>query len=546
MDKKWWKEGVVYQVYPRSFKDSNNDGIGDICGVTEKLDYLKYLGVDIIWLSPIFKSPNDDNGYDISDYRDIMDEFGSMEDFKILLDTAHKKGFKLILDLVVNHTSDEHEWFKKSVKRIEPYTDYYIWRDVQNNWESHFSGTAWDYNEERGQYYLHLFTKKQPDLNWENPLVRQEVYDIMNFWFDIGIDGFRMDTVNMYSKVPGFPSMEKEGLSLATPYFLNGPRIHEYLHGMYVNSLCKYDVMSVGEAPQVDPEMALLYVGKDRQELNMIIHFDHMFADDPPEGAGKWERRPTDLNKVRDVFVKWQKGLAKDGWNCLYMSNHDQPRQASRFANDQYKNGATMLATMLHTLKGTPFIYQGEELGMKNAYFKNEWDYRDVETINSIAENKVKGIPFEALRENLGKYSRDNARTPMHWDNSMYMGFSQAPTWIGINENCRDINVEAQTADADSVLNYYKKLIALRKTHDVLIYGDFEEIELGEDLFCYTRTLNDKKAYILLNLACNQTKVTLPDTFDITAPCIISNCNITIKKEMNLPPYFATVLLSDG
>lgn len=395
MNKKWWKESVVYQIYPRSFKDSNGDGIGDLKGIIEKLDYLKELGIDVIWLSPIYKSPNDDNGYDISDYRDIMDEFGSLEDFDVLLDEAHKRNIKIIMDLVVNHTSDEHRWFIESKKSVDnKFRDYYVWKNGKdgqppNNWGSFFSGSTWEYDEETEMYYLHLFSKKQPDLNWENNEVRNSVYDMMKWWLDKGIDGFRMDVINMISKVQTFPDGPKEenaSYGDIVPYAINGPRVHEFLKEMHKEVLSKYDIMTVGETPAVSPEDVLKYAGENEEELNMVFHFEHMDLGFGPEG--KWSNLGFKLTELKGILTKWQKALENDGWNSLYWDNHDQPRAVSRFGNDKeyWLESAKMLGTCLHMMKGTPYIFQGEEIGMTNVAFDNIEDYRDIETLNSYEE----------------------------------------------------------------------------------------------------------------------------------------------------------------
>lgn len=545
MEHNWWKECVIYQIYPRSFMDSDGDGVGDLRGITSKLDYLQDLGVGAIWLSPMFQSPMDDNGYDISDYRAIAPEFGTMDDFKELLDQAHRRDIKLLLDLVVNHTSDEHPWFEKSVRREDPYTDYYIWRDEPNNWESFFSGSVWTYNERRGQYYLHLFSTKQPDLNWENPLVRREVADVANFWLQMGVDGFRLDTVNMYSKVNGLPSMPGEGLQWAGDMFLNGPHIHEYLREMNRESFSKYDCATVGEASGVSPELALLYVGEDRKELDMVIQFEAMLLD-RGRGAEKWETKPYDPISLRGVFVKWQEALAHDGWNCLYLSSHDQPRQVSRFVrHGKYRaQGAKMLATLLHTLKGTPFVYQGEELGMTNARFEGRESYRDIESINAIAAFEENGVLYEEIEQHITYLSRDNARTPMHWTGGPNGGFTTGDPWLFVNANCADINAEDQAGDEQSVLCYYKRLIALRKENSCLVYGAFTNLETGDaPVFCYSRTLDGETWYVLLNLGSDPAGYTPPDGFDPAGAPVLSNrTDVVVSKQMTLPPYFAAVL----
>ena len=500
MNKAWWKEGVVYQIYPRSFKDSNGDGIGDIKGIIEKLDYIKELGADIIWLCPIYKSPNDDNGYDVSDYMNIMDEFGTMQDFDKMLKEIHSRGLKLVMDLVVNHTSDEHKWFIESKSSINnPYRDYYIWKDgndkmAPNNWASFFSGPAWKYDDLTGQYYLHLFSEKQPDLNWENEKVRNEVYDMMNYWFKKGIDGFRMDVINLISKTPGLPDGKKNENELygnGYPLFANGPRIHEFLQEMNKKVLSNYDIFTVGEAPGVDPETAKLYVDDDRNELNMIFQFELMDID---SGTDKWDLKPWKLTTFKDIMYKWYDSLKEKGWNSLFLNNHDQPRMVSRFGNDkEYRvESAKMLATFLHTWQGTPYIYQGEEIGMTNVRFEDLSDYKDIEIINMYKEKSQQGISKEAIMNSIFAKGRDNARTPMQWDSSEGAGFTKGKPWIKINPNYNNINVEDSLKDTNSIFYYYQKLIKLRKEHEVIVYGDVNLLlRDDENIFAYTRSYGD-------------------------------------------------------
>lgn len=454
-EKKWWKESVVYQIYPRSFCDSNKDGIGDLGGILKKLDYLEELGVDIIWLSPIYQSPNDDNGYDISDYRSILKEFGTMDEFDRLLEEAHKKGMRLIMDLVVNHTSDEHEWFIQSKKdKTNPYRDYYIWKEGKgnqppNNWGSWFGGSAWEYDENTDMYYLHIFSKKQPDLNWENKKVRQEVYEMMRWWLDKGIDGFRMDVISLISKNLAFPDGEKgDGLyGNLTPYCAHGPRVHEFLREMNQEVLSKYEIMTVGEAACVTLEEARKYAGYDRKELDTVFWFEHM---ELCSGEyGKWTDEAPKLTELKKVFDKWESGLEGTAWNTLFWSNHDQPRVVSRFGNDgKYRElSAKMLATCLHMMKGIPYIYQGEELGMTNAGFTSLEQYRDIESINAYHENvEQRGLEPEKMMCYLQKVSRDNARTPMQWNDSENAGFTEGTPWIEVNSNYKEINAERELA----------------------------------------------------------------------------------------------------
>lgn len=548
MKKAWWKEAVVYQIYPRSFADGNGDGLGDCKGVMQHLDYLKDLGIDVIWFSPIYKSPMDDNGYDISDYYDINPEFGTLEEFKQMLDMAHERGIKVLMDLVVNHTSDEHPWFIESRKsKDNPYRDYYIWRDPVNggppsDWGSHFSGSAWEYDEATGQYYLHLFSKKQPDLNWENPAVRSEVFKNMRWWCDLGIDGFRMDTVNMYSKVPGFPNTGVKN-KLAEEYFIDGPKMHDYLREMNREVMSKYDVMTVGEAPGIGPDQAALYVGEDRGELNMVFQFDHVRLDRDPNGKYA-SRVPLDLREFKKTLDEWQYGLANRGWNSLYLNNHDQPRQVSRFGDDgkYWKESAKMLATMLHTMQGTPYIYEGEEIGMTNCPFRRE-DLRDIEVINQIKEFEEDGVDVEEKFPLILENTRDNARTPMQWTSGKNAGFSEAEPWIMVNPNYKEINVAAQENDPDSILSYYKQLIRNRRAHEVIVYGEFQDLDPSHgQVYCYTRTTAQEELLVILNLTKETVPYTVPTELSNGWKCLISNYpDTSLEKEIILRPYEALV-----
>ncbi|MGF2617949.1 alpha-glucosidase [Rossellomorea vietnamensis] len=554
MEKQWWKESVVYQIYPRSFMDSNGDGIGDIPGIISKLDYLKELGIDVIWLSPVYKSPNDDNGYDISDYQDIMDEFGTMDDWDQLLKEMHNRGMKLIMDLVVNHSSDEHKWFVESRKsKDNPYRDYYIWRKPKdgkepNNWGSNFGGSAWEYDEETGEYFLHLFSKKQPDLNWENPKLRDDVYSMMKWWLDKGIDGFRMDVVNFISKVDGLPDDEvKPGKKYASgsKYYRNGPKIHDYFKEMNKEVLSNYDVMTVGEMPGVNPEQARMYTGKDRNELNMVFQFSHMSLDNGKNG--KWDLKPLFLPDLKENLTHWQTALEEDGWNSLYFNNHDQPRVVSRFGNDgnYHRESAKMLATVLHMMKGTPYVYQGEEIGMTNVRFSSIDEYEDIETLNFYNEQMEAGEPVEKTMESIYVKGRDNARTPMQWNASRNAGFTDGESWLAVNPNHTEINTEAQVNDEDSIFNYYKKLIELRKQHEIIVYGRYELI-LGdhEKLYAYTRTLGDEKLLVLCNFYGEDLEINLPEeVVSSNASTLITNYKGETKlaKQMKLQPYEAIV-----
>ena len=546
MKKAWWKEAVVYQIYPRSFADGNGDGLGDCKGVMQHLDYLKDLGIDVIWFSPIYRSPMDDNGYDISDYYDINPEFGTLEEFKEFLNMAHERGIKVLMDLVVNHSSDEHPWFVESRKsKDNPYRDYYIWRDPVNggppsDWGSHFSGSAWEYDAETGQYYLHLFSKKQPDLNWENPVVRGEVFKNMRWWCDLGIDGFRMDTVNMYSKVPGFPNTGIKN-KLAEEYFIDGPKMHDYLQEMNREVLSKYDIMTVGEAPGIGPDQAALYVGEDRGELNMVFQFDHMRLDRDPNGKYA-SRVPLDWKKMKKSLDEWQYGLANRGWNSLYLNNHDQPRQVSRFGDDgQYwTESAKMLATMLHTMQGTPYIYEGEEIGMTNCPFRRE-DLRDIEVVNQIKEFEEEGVDVAEKFPLLLEITRDNARTPMQWTAGKNAGFTEGDPWIMVNPNYKEINVEAQLHDPDSILSYYKQLIRNRHAHEAIVYGEFKDLDPEHpQVYCYTRTTDAEKLLVILNLTAEPVAYSVPE--DGSWDLLISNYpEVPLTPQMNLQPYQALV-----
>ena len=549
--KSWWKESVVYQIYPRSYQDSNGDGIGDLRGIIKRLPYLQWLGVDVIWLSPVYKSPNDDNGYDISDYRDIMTEFGTMEDFDLLLEEAHKHDLKIMMDLVVNHSSDEHAWFVESRKsKDNPYRDYYIWREGKdgkepNNWGGSFGGSAWKYDEATDMYYLHTFSPKQPDLNWDNPVLRNEVFDMMSWWLDKGVDGFRMDVINMISKVPGFPDGDKEGRLYGdfTPYVMNGPHVHEYLQEMNQKVLSKYDVITVGEAPSVSVEEAKKYAGFDSGELNMVFEFEHMCVD---EGQyGKWTKLPLDLVKLKEILTKWQIGLDGLGWNSLYWNNHDQPRIVSRWGNDgEYHNkSAKMLGTCLHMMQGTPYIYQGEEIGMINVDFTSIDQFRDIECLNQYDDfvNKI-GMDKEEAFARIKKSSRDNARTPMQWDSSANGGFSEGTPWIEVNPNYTYINVEAQKDDEDSILHFYKNLIKFRKDHEIVVYGSYELL-LADDpnVFAYKRSLGEQALYVLCNFTDHSVDVEIPGYEEDKNQLVIHNDTEWTKG--TLRPYEARVYL---
>ncbi|NLY18929.1 MAG: alpha-glucosidase [Clostridiaceae bacterium] len=519
-ERKWWKEAIVYQIYPRSFKDSNDDGIGDLKGIISRLDYLQELGINVVWLSPVYKSPNDDNGYDVSDYCDIMDEFGTLEDWEQLRDGLHKRGIRLIMDLVVNHTSDEHQWFIESRSSVDsPYRDYYFWRDGKNgrepnNWCSAFGGSAWEYDENTKQYYLHIFSKKQVDLRWDNPKVRQDVYKMMKWWLDKGVDGFRMDVINYTSKVDELPDVKTDepGYHWGGEYFVNGPRVHEYLQEMNREVLSKYDIMTVGETPNVTLEDAKLFTDEDRKELNMVFQFEIMDLDVGPEG--KWQTVPWTLPEFKRIITKWQKGLG-NGWNSIFFGSHDAPRMVSRFGNDGiYRvESAKMLATLLLTLKGTPYIYQGDEIGMTNVRFPVIDDYRDIEILNMYREAVYeRNLPVDQVMQAIHLKGRDNARTPMQWDDSKHGGFTKGEPWIKVNPNYKTINVKEAMKDPESILHYYKRLIKLRKDTLAFVYGDYDIIdEDNGDIFAYKRTYGNEKYIVVLNFSDKNIKYTLPE-----------------------------------
>lgn len=553
MEKKWWKESVVYQIYPRSFKDSNGDGIGDLNGITEKMGYLKELGIDVLWLSPVYQSPNDDMGYDISDYQAIMKEFGTMEDFDRMLAAAHEHGIKLVMDLVVNHTSDEHPWFVESRKSLDnAYRDYYIWRPAKdgkepNNWGSCFSGPAWEYDKTTDMYYLHLFSKKQPDLNWENPKVRQEVYQMMNWWLDKGVDGFRMDVISLISKKPDLPDgpVELNGYaSFNEP--ANGPRVHEFLQEMRKEVLNRADTISVGECSGVTLEEAKKYAGSDGKELNMVFQFEHMDVD--ADTNTKWTDKKMDLRDMKAVLTKWQKGLENIAWNSLFWENHDQPRSVSRYGNDspQFREvSAKMLATCLHMMQGTPYVYQGEELGMTNVPFTSVEQFRDLDSINAYRElvKEQKIFTHEEMMRYLCYKSRDNARTPFQWDDSENAGFTTGKPWIMVNPNFGEINAKKQMEDPDSVFHYYQKLIRLRKEKDVIVYGSYDLL-LPEDraIYAYTRTLGEEKLLVVCNFYQEPVEMEIPEEF-LGGHYLISNYKEgKLERKMMLRPYEAFVV----
>lgn len=562
MKRTWWKESVVYQIYPISFKDSNGDGVGDLRGILSKLDYLQDLGVDVVWICPIYQSPGHDNGYDISDYYKIDPAFGAMEDFDELLEGLHARGMKLMMDLVLNHTSDEHPWFLESRKsKDNPKRDYYIWRKGKNggppnNWESYFSGSVWEYDERTDEYYLHLYSKHQPDLNWENPAVIRELHDMVKWWLQKGVDGFRFDAIAHIAKAKGLPDADNPQQTptvRAYELFSNLDDVHTLLQDLYDNVLYYYDIMTVGETSGLGPEEALCYVGDDRRELNMTFQFEHMFLDAASAGSGKWDVVPWKLTDLKEVISRWQTVLHGRGWNANYLCNHDQPRAVSRFGNDQepYRiPSAKMLATFLHMLEGTPYIYQGEEIGMTNVVFDSIDDYRDVETLNYYEEQRRNGVPEADIMRAIHLKSRDNARTPMHWDAGPQAGFTTAESaWIRVNPNHERINVEEAIRNPDSIYHYYKELIRLRKEHAVIVYGAYELLLPDHpQIYAFTRKLEKSRLLVILNFSSEEPVFEWPveamEPEDIEL--LISNYAPQEHEDLlNLPlrPYEARVYL---
>ncbi len=553
LNKAWWKEAVVYQIYPRSFMDSNGDGIGDLNGITEKLEYLKELGIDVIWLSPVYQSPNDDNGYDISDYQAIMEEFGTMEDYDRMLARAHELGIKIMMDLVVNHTSDEHAWFVESRKSVDnPYRDFYIWRKGKdgkepNNWGSCFSGSAWKYDPQTDMYFLHLFSKKQPDLNWDNPKVRDQVFEMMNWWCEKGIDGFRMDVISLISKPEGLPDGIPGETGYADSGCANGPHVHEYLKEMNRKVLSHYDLITVGEAAGVTLEEAKKYANADGSELNMVFQFEHIGGGPEADNHyGKWDSHKMPLPVWKKILSRWQTGLEGKAWNSLFLSNHDQPRSVSWFGNDseQYREiSAKMLGTCLHMMQGTPYVYQGEELGMCNAYFDQLEDYRDIESLNAYKElTETCGVSHEEMMGYLKRISRDNARTPMQWDDSANAGFTTGTPWIKVNSNYPKVNAKQEVSDPDSVFSYYKKLIRLRHENEIIVYGDYELLAPEDEaLFIYTRMLGTQRLMVLCNFTEKEVSIPAEVTEQILADAQLLIGNYSKQKEEMLQAYEARV-----
>ncbi|MFB8506103.1 alpha-glucosidase [Enterococcus durans] len=541
MEKKWWHQSVVYQVYPRSFQDTNGDGIGDLQGVISRLDYLSYLGINTIWLSPVYESPNDDNGYDISDYQAIMAEFGTMADMEQLISEAKKRGIKIIMDLVVNHTSDEHIWFVEARKNKDnSYRDYYIWRDplngdVPNQLRSIFSGSAWQLDEATGQYYLHLYSKKQPDLNWENEKVRQEIHQMMNFWINKGIGGFRMDVIDTIGKLPD------QGITN------NGPKLHEYLQEMNQATFGDKDLMTVGETWGATTEIAKLYSDPKRNELSMIFQFEHVGLDQQ-KGKDKWDLQPLSISELKKVLSKWQTSLGEEGWNSLFWNNHDLPRIISRWGNDQEyrEESGKMFAILLHMMKGTPYIYQGEEIGMTNYPISDISEVEDIESINMYHERLAAGYSKEEILRSINAKGRDNARTPMQWDNSENAGFTTGTPWLHVNPNHQEINVENALKNKESIFYTYKKLIDLRKKNDSIVWGEYQLVhDTPEEVFAYLRLAANEKWLVVGNISDKTQKFTVPNgDFSL----VVTNYpqETVPKGEIVLRPYESFVLHADN
>ncbi|MBN8191013.1 alpha-glucosidase [Bacillus sp. NTK074B] len=550
MKKAWRKEAVGYQIYPRSFQDSNGDGIGDLQGVIQRLDYIKELGVDVIWICPMYKSPNDDNGYDISDYQDIMEDFGTMADFDQLLEEVHKRGMKLIIDLVLNHTSDEHPWFIESKSSKEnPKRDWYIWRNARkgkepNNWESIFGGSAWEYNEETDQYFLHVFSTKQPDLNWENEEVREALYDTVNWWLDKGIDGFRIDAISHIKKRPGLPDMpnpKKEKYVSSFDMHMNQKGIHTFLQEFKDRTYANYDVMSVGEANGVKADEAELWVGKENGKMDMIFQFEHL---------GLWDAETNpdlDIVELKKVLTRWQKGLEGNGWNALFIENHDKPRVVSTWGNDRefWKESATAMAAMYFLMQGTPFIYQGQEIGMTNVQFPSIDDYDDVAVKNLYRLKREEGVPHQDIMEIIWASSRDNSRTPMQWSGEQNAGFTTGTPWMKVNPNFKTINVETQKKDESSILNFYKKMIQLKKQEDVFTYGNYDLLlEKDKQIYAYTRTGENTSMIVITNLSTKEAVCDLNDLKISSSNLMLNNYAVENHGELGkltLKPYEARV-----
>ena len=542
MAKNWWKEGVVYQIYPRSFQDSTGNGLGDIQGIIDRLDYIQSLGVDMIWLCPVYESPNDDNGYDISDYLKISTDFGGNPAFDRLLEAMHARGLKLLMDLVANHSSDEHHWFQQAQKsRENPYHDYYIWKSgtpdsPPNNWQSVFSGSAWKWNAATEEYYLHLYTQKQPDLNWENPQIRQEIYDIVDFWLAKGVDGFRMDVISLISKRLEFTDVP-EGMpfiDVMEQIYANGPRIHEFLNEMNRKVLSQYDIVTVGEGPGVNLEHGPRYVSAAAKELDMVFHFDHLTIDFGPDG--KYDPVPLDFVRFKEIFSQWDAALAADGWNSIFLGNHDFSRIVSRFGNDTeyHQESAKLLVILLMTLRGTPYVYQGDEIGMTNIAHDSIEAYDDVETRNAWKAAEAAGKDMDKFLKAVHWQSRDNARTPMQWNAEKNAGFTSGTPWIPLNPNYKTINVSIQEEDPDSILHFYRKTIALRKAHSTLVYGNYQDLAPDDlHIFAYRRWDANGSFWIIHN--CSDQQQPFPKKFKPQSDPIFGN--YPADDSMELRPW---------
>ncbi|MBP2079384.1 alpha,alpha-phosphotrehalase [Oceanobacillus polygoni] len=549
MSEAWWKKSVVYQIYPKSFHDTTGNGTGDIQGIISKLDYLKKLGVDVIWLTPVYKSPQNDNGYDISDYYSIEPSYGTMEDFEELLEETHRRDMKLIMDLVINHTSTEHEWFQEAKKsKDNPYRDFYIWKnpvdgEEPNNWQSKFGGSAWQYDEQTEQFYLHLFDRTQADLNWENEKLQEKLFDMMRFWAEKGIDGFRLDVINLISKDQAFPN---DDIGDGRRFYTDGPRIHEYLNKVNQEVFSKYDMLTVGEMSSTSLDACVLYTQPERQELSMTFQFHHLKVDYP--NGEKWTKAPFDFLKLKKILSDWQVGMHEEnGWNALFWCNHDQPRAVSRFGDDTKmpRESAKMLATTLHMMKGTPYIYQGEEIGMTNPNFTSIDEYRDVESLNAYKTLRDSGKSEQETIEILQQKSRDNGRTPMQWSNEKHAGFTSGTPWINVAANYPEINVTQALADKDSIFYHHQQLIQLRKKYDIITYGDYQLLfEEDPQIFAYTRNWNGEKLIVVSNFSGDTATVNLQLDKKIANPqVLLSNYADSPQslEQLNLRPYESIV-----
>ena len=536
MEKAWYKEGVVYQIYPKSFFDANNDGIGDLKGIIAKIPYLKDLGVSIVWLSPVYKSPMEDNGYDISDYREISEDFGTMSDMKSLIAKLHEAGIKLVMDLVINHTSKEHSWFARSEKRDGKYEDYYHWEPKKKNWTSFFGGDAWTYSEKRGEYYLHLFAEGQPDLNWDNENVRNDIKEMIKFWLDFGVDGFRCDVINIIAKNNDHPNGKFKIILRGSEHYFDNPKLHIYLKELYEDVFSKYDCFTVGETVFVNPKTAGDLVNPERKELNMVFQFDHMAADNH---LIKWFIKKFKPINLKKALSKWQNEL--DGWNTLYLENHDQGRSISRFGDmNYYYQSATLLATIIYFQQGTPFIYQGQEIGMTNAHYTELSQYQDIETHNIYRLGRKLLMSHQRMMKKIKLMSRDNARTPMQWEDKPYAGFSKVKPWLEVNENYKVINVKDNQTNPKSILEYYKKIIKLRKQEEIICYGDYQDIDFkNKKVYAYKRTLDNQELYVLCNFTKKNLKIKKYDF--LKYEIILQNYSEISSKIMK--PYEARVYI---